>query len=76
MLNTISIICGIVVLVCGIVMFVGNNEASATKTLVKKNGEQPTPEQVEELVRKLKKSGLTYIGLGAVLTVIGIMMAL
>ena len=75
MLNTISIICGIVVIVCGIVMFAGTSEKSATETLVKKNGEQPTSGQVEELVKKLKKTGLIYIGLGIVLTGIGIMMA-
>ena len=76
MFNLMSIICGAVVFVCGIVMFVGATQKSATETLVKKSGEQPTSEQVEGLVKKLKKAGLTYIFVGVVLTAIGIIMAL
>ena len=69
MLNVITLICGIVVIVCGIIMLVANNETNAINTLVKKTGEQPAPEQVEALVKKLKRTGLVYIGIGVVLVI-------
>ena len=69
---SISLICGLVVIVCGVVMFVSANEASATKALVKRNGEQPTPEQVESSVKTLKKSARTFIIIGVVLALFGL----
>ena len=69
---SIAIIGGLVMLACGIVMLAGANEAKANRSLKKKNGEPPTAEQVEALVKMLKSAAMTFIILGAILTLFGI----
>ena len=69
---SIALICGLAVIFFGILMYVMATEASVIKTLTKRNGEPPTPEQIESSLKTMKKSARTFIIIGAVLTIFGI----